>query len=123
MGDGVLVKIYKQSTKYDPFYLSKKFLIVDILTKVNVLLVKDPSGGFYLIRHPIDLKRVNRDITFDEDKNQKEEYDNELWKGAFDCISQNVEDNDEIFNSQTRCRRSQRIRRPNPMYFNLDYVE
>ena len=31
-------------------------------------------------------------------KIKKEEYENELWKAAFDYISQNVEYNDEIVN-------------------------
>ena len=38
---------------------------------------------------------MNKGITFDKEKNQKEEYDNELWEGAFDYVSQNVEYNDE----------------------------
>ena len=48
-----------------------------MLAKGNVLPVKDPNSGFYLIRHP-NLKRVDNDITFDEEKNQNEGYDNEL---------------------------------------------
>ena len=53
--------------------------------------MKDPNNGFYLIRHWNDFKCVNKDIAFDEEKHKNYEYDNELWKGAFDCISQNVE--------------------------------
>ena len=97
--------------------------MVDILAKGKVLFVKDPNIGFYLIRHPNDLKCVNKEVTFEEGKSQKEECDNELWKKAFHCISQNVEYNDEIVNSQPKRRRSQRIRKPNTMYFNLDYVQ
>ena len=63
-----------------------------MLAKGNVLPVKDPNSGFYLIRHP-NLKRVDNDITFDEEKNRNEGYDNELRKGAVDCISQNLEYN------------------------------
>ena len=77
-GDDVLVRNYKKLTKYDPFYFPKKFQVADILPKGNVLLVKDPNSGVYFERHPNDLKRVNKDITFNEEKNQKEEYDNEL---------------------------------------------
>ena len=91
IGDDVLVRDYKKSTKYDPFYLSKKFQVVDILAKGNVLLVKDPNSGVYFKRHPNDLKRTNKDITFNDEKNQQEEYDNELWKATFDYISQNFE--------------------------------
>ena len=85
----------KKSTKYDPFYLLTKFKVADVLARGNILLAKNPNNGVYLKRHPNDLKRVNKGITFDKEKNQKEEYDNELWEGAFDYVSQNVEYNDE----------------------------
>ena len=83
-----------ETTKNQPsmalFYLLKKFQVADILVKGNVLLVKDPNSG------KCQLKGINKDITFNEDKNQKEECDSELWKAAFDYISQNVEYNNEI---------------------------
>ena len=44
-------------------------------------------------------------------------------KAAFDYISQNVECNDDIANSQPKPRRSQRIRKINPVYFGSDYVQ
>ena len=74
-------------------------------------------------RHPRDLKHVNKDITFDKERIQKEEYNNELWKVAFDYISQNVEYKHEIVNSQSKLRRSQCLRKLNQKYFNLDYVQ
>ena len=77
IGDDVLVWNYKKLTKYDPFYFQKKFQVADILANGNVL-VKDPNSGVYSEKHLNDLKRVNKDITFNEEKNQKEEYDNEL---------------------------------------------
>ena len=40
-----------------------------------------------------------------------------------DYISQNVEYNDEIVNSQSKFRKSQHIRKLNPKYFNSDYVQ
>ena len=52
--------------------------------------MKDPSIGFYLIRQPNDSKCVNKEVTLGEGKSQKEECDNELWKVAFHCISQNI---------------------------------
>ena len=87
IGDNVLVRNYKKSINYDPFYLPKEFQVADILAKGNVLLVKDRNSSVYFKKHPNDLKRVNKDITFNEEKNQKEEYDNELWKAAFYYIS------------------------------------
>ena len=44
-------------------------------------------------------------------------------KAAFDYISQNVECNDDIANSQPKPRRSQCIRKINPVYFDSDYVQ
>ena len=49
---------------------TKKFQVADILAKGNVVLVKDPNSDVYLKRHTNYLKRVNKDITFDEEKNQ-----------------------------------------------------
>ena len=48
--------------------------------------------------------------------------DNELSKAAFDYISQNVENNDEIVNSQPKLRKTQRSRKLNLKYFNSNYV-
>ena len=50
----------------------KKFQVAVMLTKENILFVKDPTNGVYLKRHPNDSKRVNKYITFDEEKNQKD---------------------------------------------------
>ena len=44
-------------------------------------------------------------------------------KAAFDYISQNVEYNDDIANSQPKPRRLQRIRKINPVYLDSDYVQ
>ena len=82
------------------------------------VLLKDPNSCVYLKIHPNDLKQ-----TFDAKKNQKEEYDNEWWKATFDYISQNAEYKNEIINSQPKLERSQRIRKANPKYFILDYVQ
>ena len=67
----MLVRNYKKSTKYDPFYLTKIFQVADILEKGNVLLVKDPNSVVYFKRHHKDLERVNKNITFNEEKNKK----------------------------------------------------
>ena len=72
----------------------------------------------FIWKYPNDLKQ-----TFDAKKNQKEEYDNEWWKATFDYISQNAEYKNEIINSQPKLERSQRIRKANPKYFILDYVQ
>lgn len=50
----------------------KKFQVAVMLTKENILFVKDSTNGVYLKRHPNDSKRVNKYITFDEEKNQKD---------------------------------------------------
>ena len=47
IGDDVLVRNYKKSTKYDRFYFPKKFQVADKLPKGNVLLVKDPNSVVY----------------------------------------------------------------------------
>ena len=53
--DNMLVRNYKISTKYDSFYLPKKFQVTDILAKTNVLLTEDPDSGVYFKRYLNDL--------------------------------------------------------------------
>ena len=53
--DNMLVRNYKKSTKYDPFYLPKEFQVIDILAKTNVLLAEDPDNGVYFKRYVNDL--------------------------------------------------------------------
>ena len=68
IGDDVLVRNYKNIKQVWPFLpLNSKLLIY--IAKGNVVLVKDPNSGVYLKRHPNDLKRLNKDITFDVEKN------------------------------------------------------
>ena len=43
--------------------------------------------------------------------NQEEEYDDELWKAIFDYISQNVEYNNKIVNSQPKLSSSRHVRK------------
>ena len=68
IGDEVLVRNYQRTSKYDPLYLPKKFVISDIVAKGNIIIVKDLNSSFYLKRHPNDLKHVNQNITFNENK-------------------------------------------------------
>ena len=39
---------------------------------MSKILVKDSNSSVYLKRHPHDLKHVNKDITFDKERIQKE---------------------------------------------------
>ena len=55
IGDDVLVRNYKKSTKYDPFYLSKKFQVAGILAKGHILLVRGTNSSVYFKRYPNDL--------------------------------------------------------------------
>ena len=50
--------------------------------------------------------------------NQEEEYDDELWKAIFDYISQNVEYNNKIVNSQPKLSSSRHVRKLNVKCFN-----
>ena len=67
---------------------------------------------------------MNQNISFNE--NEKEigagDCENELWKNAFDYISQNFDYNEENVRPKLQLRRSQRVRKPNPKYFGSDYV-
>ena len=81
----------------------KKFQVANLLAKGNVLLVKNPNSGVCFKRHPNDLKRVNKDITFNEEKKSK----GRIWQWvvqSFDYISQNDEYNNETVDSKLKRR-------------------
>ena len=62
IGDQVLRRNYKKKSKFDPYYLPEKFVIMEVLAKGYILLVKSLSTGKWLMRHPNDVKICEGDI-------------------------------------------------------------
>ena len=65
---------------------------------------------------------MKRKKKLEKGKGKEKDCENELWKNAFDYISQNFDYNEENVRPKLQLRRSQRVRKPNPKYFGSDYV-
>ena len=61
-GDQVLLRNYKKKSKFDPYYLPKKFVIMEILAKGYILVVKSLNREKCLMRHPNNVKIFEGDI-------------------------------------------------------------
>ena len=61
-GDQVLLRNYKKKSKFDPYYLPKKFVIMEILAKGYILVVKSLNTEKCLMRHPNNVKIFEGDI-------------------------------------------------------------
>ena len=65
--------------------------------------MKNPNSGVCFKRYPNDLKRVNKDIAFNEEKKSK----GRIWQWvvqSFDYVSQNDECNNETVDSKLKRR-------------------
>ena len=129
--DRVLVRNYRRRSKFEPYFLPEKFRVIEILANGNALLIKNTVSGLCLQRHPNDIKMFNGslpsllELAF---QNDNITYDKNLhWRNAFDFIAKNEHpDNDEPFQKanpyQASLRRSTRLHKPYPKYFN-DYFK
>ena len=120
IGNFVLVKNYKRHSKFDPYFLPKKFSVIDISVNGYILFKKTPN----------DIKLFNGSLPLQLEQNIKRDCvsnnENFYWRNSFKFISRNkYPDNDEPLQqtnlNQTLLRRSTRLRRPNPKYFNYDF--
>ena len=130
IGDCVLVRKYRKSSTFDPYFSPEKFC-VDILANENTWLIENTVIGLCLQRHPNDIKVLSSSLlslSEQDCKNDNITYDENLhWKNAFDFVAKSEHsDNDESFQktnpTQTPLRGSIRLRRPNPKFFK-DYFE
>ena len=118
IGDQVLLRNYKKKSKFDPFYLPEKFVIMEVLAKGYILLLKSLNTDKCLMRHPNDVKRFEGDIADHNAVPDNSDHNND-WKEAFEFISNNDHahyDNSKqnYYTANPIFRRSDRIRKPNP---------
>ena len=118
IGDQVLRRNYKKKSKFDPYYLPEKFVIMEVLAKGYILLVKSLNTGKCLMRHPNDVKLCEGDIADHSIVPGNPDNKND-WKKAFEFISSNDQvhyddSKQNYFTANPTLRRSGRIRKPNP---------
>ena len=126
IGDQGLLRNYKRKSKFDPDILPEKLVIMEVLAKGYILLVKSLNTGKYLMRHPHDVKIFEGDIPDHNAVPDNSDCNND-WKKAFQSISNN--DHVHYDDSKQNCyttnptlRRLDRIPKPNPRYYNNDFV-
>ena len=131
IGYRVLVRNYRQRSKFEPYFSPEKFRVIENLANGNTLLIENTVSGLCLQKHPNDIKLFNCSLPSlleQAFRNDNITYNENLhWRNAFDFIAKSEHpDNDEPFQkanpSQASLRRSTRLRRPNPIYLN-DYFE
>ena len=99
---------------------------MEVLAKRYILLVKSLNNDKCLMRHPNDVKILKGDIA-DHNAVQDNSDHNNAWKEAFEFISNNDhaycdDSKQNYYTTNPTLRRSDRIRKPNPRYYNDDFV-
>ena len=97
-----------------------------VLAKRYILLVKSLNNDKCLMRHPNDVKIFEGDIA-DHNAVQDNSDHNNAWKEAFEFRSNNDhaycdDSKQNYYTTNPTLRRSDRIRKPNPRYYNDDFV-
>ena len=133
-GDHVLVKNFRKTSKFQPYYLSDLYLVTDIRDG-NIFILQNIENGSYLKRHPDDLKIFQGDASqCDEPRADISEADTTAaWRDVFNDIDRygygDFEEDVvavcgetvELPPVQEVLRRSARHRTPNTQVFNQDY--
>ena len=126
IADQLLLRNYKKKSKFDSYYLPERSVIMEVLAKGYILLVKSLNTDECLMRHPNGVKVFEGDIADHNAVANYSDHDSD-WKEAFEFISNNDHVNYDD-SKQNYCpanltlRRSDRIRNPNPRYYNDDFI-
>ena len=106
------------------------FCVIDNSANGNILLIENTSTGFGLKQHPNNTKLFNGSLPLQPEQDIKRDCannnENFYWRNAFKFIARNeYPNNDKPLQqtnlNQTSLRRSTRLPRPNPKYFNNDF--
>ena len=120
----------KRRSKFDPYFLPVKFCVIDISANGNILLIENTTTGLGLKPHPNDIKLFESSLPMQPEQDIKRDCfnnnENFYWRNAFKFIASNEYPNNanplqQTNLNQTLLRRSTRLRRPNPKYFNNDF--
>ena len=119
---------YKQS-KFEPYFLPERFLVVDALAGGKIILVQSSRTGKFFRRHPNDLKIYDGKFPEESENTVTEGELLQAWREAFSSLDGSPDDTsddrvDELpqIQAEQAVRRSERLRRQNPRYFNGDFV-
>ena len=124
IGDQVLLRNYKK--KFDHDYLPEKFVIMEVLPKGYILSVKSLNTDKCLMSYPNNVKMFEGDIT-DHNTVPDNSDNNNDWKKALEFIPNNDhvhydDSKQSCYTTNPTLRRSDRIHKPNPRYYNNNFV-
>ena len=63
IGDQVLVRNFYKQSKFEPYFLPERYLVIDSLAGGKIILVQSSRSGKFLKRHPNDLKSYDLKAT------------------------------------------------------------
>jgi transposase InsO family protein len=135
IGDQVLVRNFYKRSKFEPYFLPERFLVVDTLAQGKILLVQSSRTGRHLKRHPNDLKLYEGEFCNEATLSGASEAELlEAWRQAFESLDgeHDYDDNSQVVAApvadaapevaEAPLRRSERERVPNSRYYNNDTV-
>ena len=123
VGESVLLKNFKKTSKLDPNYIPEKYTICS--TDGRTVVVERDSDGSTLRRHPDHLKRYEFKTSTETPRPQTEEDILRKFHVQFETVyndSPDSNDSIELTNGQQAHRQPHRIRRHNPRYFNDEFI-
>ena len=144
MGEQVLVRNFYKKSKFEPVFLPERYVVIDVLANGKIILVQSSRTGSFLRRHPNDLKRFEGHIP-DNSSTPRPFTEHEIlqaWREAFSALDHSYSDgtDDDGCGYEMPADEGQadelepqvpevpagdarlRQRRPNPRYFNNDFV-
>ena len=143
VGEQVLVRNFYKQSKFEPSFLPERYTVMDVLANGKIILVHSTRTGTSLRRHPNDLKRFEGYIPDASATKTFSEHDIlHAWREAFADIENSYEigrDDEEVQDHEVPAdvagpahaaghetliqpEGARRVRRPNPRYFNDDFV-
>lgn len=124
IGDTVLMRNHRRTSKFDPTFIPEPFEVIDIGQGGRNITLSRRSDGAVFRRHPDDVKLSNGEfIDETNESNTRERFEIDEWhKRVNDANPQDDGDERGYFrSSEEEPRRSTRVAQKNPRYFNEDY--
>ena len=123
VGESVLLKNFKKTSKFDPNYIPEKYTICS--TDGRTVVVERDSDGSTLRRHPDHLKRYEFKTSTETPQPQTEEDILRKFHEQFETVyndSPDSNDSIELTNGRQAHQQPHRMRRHNPRYFNEEFI-
>ena len=131
IGDQVLVRNFYKQSKFEPYFLPERFIVMDTLADGKIILVQSSRTGKFYRRHPNDLKLYKGKFPEESEEDVSENELLSAWREAFSALDGYAEEESDATGSnettlaqaeQPGPRRSEHLRQQNPRYYNENFV-